>query len=396
MKALYVARGVLDYRVPVLLELDRALEGGLELLYSADYVPERVANKLREALGERAIGLRGELRIGANARDYHGFANRTLRLVFQPGLIGEIRRRSPDVLIGDGFFQWTSFALVPRFRYGTPLVVCYERTAHTDRNVQWYRRSYRRRVLPLVDAMACNGRLSREYAVSIGMASDRVTVGQMAADSQALAAASGLIREERRYELRRGWGSPELVFLAVGKINRPKGVWELIRAFEASGDRDSSKRALVFVGDGPERHPMQAYVQRASLSNVYLEGAVDYDRIAELYAAADLLVMPSLEDNWSLVLPEAMACGLPVLCSIYNGCYPELVAENVNGWTFDPLNPESAAQSLRRAWIERHRLPAMGDASRRIERGFQPSHAAKAIHDACRIAVGNVSRRDRP
>ena len=158
----YVTRSFLDYRVPVFESIDRRISGRLHVIFCADYVPERVAKKVSAALGDRAIGLRGEKRIGPNS--IQGFANRQFRLVYQPGILRLIEASKPDVIIGDGFYQWTSFALAYRICHSTPLVVCYERTFHTERNAQWMRTFYRRQILRFVDAMAVNGRLSKEYS----------------------------------------------------------------------------------------------------------------------------------------------------------------------------------------------------------------------------------------
>jgi len=49
-----------------------------------------------------------------------------------------------------------------------------------------------------------------------------------------------------------------------------------------------------------------------------------------VYRSADLLVFPTLEDVWGLVANEAILSGIPVLCSKYAGCAPELFApENI-------------------------------------------------------------------
>lgn len=142
---------------------------------------------------------------------------------------------------------------------------------------------------------------------------------------------------------------------------------------------------LVIVGDGPERGRLMNQTSAAGLKSVYFEGSVDYDHMAGYYAASDAFVMPTLEDNWSLVVPEAMACGLPILCSKYNGCWPELVQER-NGWVFDPLDPQDTLRGLK-ACIERGpELPGMGRESRAIIAGHTPRHAARSIYEACRIA----------
>lgn len=125
------------------------------------------------------------------------------------------------------------------------------------------------------------------------------------------------------------------------------------------------------------------------IQGVRFLGAVDYNEIAQYYAASDVFIMPTLEDNWSLVVPEAMACGLPVLCSKYNGCYPELIEEGKNGWVFDPFDPEEIAAHLKRCVLDKSRsgLADMGERSKEIVAGHSPQRAARAIYNACEIAL---------
>jgi glycosyltransferase involved in cell wall biosynthesis len=123
--------------------------------------------------------------------------------------------------------------------------------------------------------------------------------------------------------------------------------------------------------------------------NIMFAGSIDYDTIANYYAAADVFIMPTLEDNWSLVVPEAMACGLPILCSRYNGCYPELIEPGGNGWVFDPLDVNDTFNALHRCVTNRDRLKKMGQRSREIVAKYSPENAAKAILDACRLALEN-------
>jgi glycosyltransferase involved in cell wall biosynthesis len=94
-----------------------------------------------------------------------------------------------------------------------------------------------------------------------------------------------------------------------------------------------------------------------------------------------------LEDNWSLVVPEAMACGLPILCSKFNGCWPELVHDGINGWVFDPLKPDDISRVLETCIDHKEKLKSMGEKSRQIVSRFSPDNAAKSILKACQIAL---------
>ena len=86
----------------------------------------------------------------------------------------------------------------------------------------------------------------------------------------------------------------------------------------------------------------------------------------------------TLEDNWSLVVPEAMSCGLPVACSCYNGCHPELIKEGVNGTVFDPLKQDSIVSAL--AYFHQVDLKMMGEKSREIEWEYSPDKCAERAY----------------
>lgn len=441
MHILWVTRSFLDYRIPVFQALDELVDGSLTLLFSGDYVPQRVTAKAAAALGDRAIPLTGEWKLGREDRGF--MANRNVSIRWQPGLGRRIRELQPDVIVTDGFFKWALPCLLHRIRRGTPLVICYERTAHTERTAQGFRKLYRRWAVRHTDAMCCNGRLCGEYTQSLGMPADRITYGHMAADTEGLAerarsAEVGARSRELRKEL--GVGMDGRLFLYAGRLVECKGLRELLNAWQAFQENPNppvdghldvaatlrgaelalpnpagpgttarlqqmcskhcgqeccphvkgqlrTSAALCLVGDGPLRRELEELSQSRGIRNVRFAGAVDYDEMTPYYAAADAFVMPTLEDNWSLVVPEAMACGLPVLCSKYNGCWPELVHEGVNGWVFDPLDEADTLRALRVAADPATDLAAMGKKSREIVADHTPQKAAESILAACHIAT---------
>ena len=361
------------------------MSGRFHLIFSKEYVPDRVCRKAKKALGERAIGLSGEWRFGSEDRG--GFANSKLSFRFHPALLKIINQTKPDVLIGDGFFKWSFAALLHRLLHRVPLVICYERTFHTERNAQWYRTLYRRAVTQTTDAMCCNGKLSGDYSQWLGMPKARITYGHMVADTNGL---SDNVSSPSSADL---LGLPEerevqgILFLYVGQLTARKGVKQLLQVWALFERKHGNGATLMLLGDGDLRGELNEFRKERGLERVRFVGPVDYDMIAQYYAAADVFIMPTLEDNWSLVVPEAMACGLPVLCSKYNGCWPELVHDGINGWVFDPLKPDDILRVLALCIDNREELKAMGETSRQIVSYFSPENAAKSILEACKIAL---------
>jgi glycosyltransferase involved in cell wall biosynthesis len=385
MKVAWVTRSFLDYRVPVFEELNSLLDGKLALIYNASVVPERVQMKARNALGDRCIGLTGELHLGHKSFLNQG-ANQAIRVPWQPGLLHTLHRESPNVLISDGFFQWTAANIWMRMRRNVAHVVCYERTAHTERNAQWFRDCYRRWALRYVDSLCCTGRLCGQYAQHLGVAAQRITYGHMAADTARLASARSQVGANQIENLRQRLGVTGVCFLYVGRLVVEKGLRQLIHAWANSRCSSPAASSLLLVGNGPDRRLLEDLCRARDLQNVRFVGEVDYDLLAQYYGCGDVFVIPTLEDNWSLVVPEAMASGLPILCSKYNGCWPELVEEGRNGWIFDPLNVTDTASHLDQCISSRAELGAMGRESRFILKDHTPRKAAQAIFEACHLA----------
>lgn len=94
-------------------------------------------------------------------------------------------------------------------------------------------------------------------------------------------------------------GLPRPVFLSVGRVAVEKNL-EAFLALALPGTK-------VVVGDGPAR----ADLARAYPDAVFL-GAMQGEKLADTYAAADVFVFPSRTDTFGLVLLEALASGVPV------------------------------------------------------------------------------------
>ena len=386
-KIVWVTRSFLDYRIPVFEALDHLVEGQLYLLFSADYVPESVQKKAVGVLGDRAVGLSGEWKLGAE--DQHFMANSNISLRYQPGLIQKIRRLNPDVLVCDGFFKWTFSALIGRLFFRVPLVINYERTFHTERNVQWYRTRYRKMVLRVTDAMDCSGRLSVEYSRSLGMPSEKITTGHMTADTDLLSQRASRVTDEETRELRHRLDIQGVLFLYVGRLHARKGCDQLIRAWEHFIGDETHQATLLLVGPDEVESKTRVLCQAGGCHNIQCIGAVAYDEIALYYRSADVFLISTLEDNWSLVVPEAMACGLPIICSTYNGCWPELVHEGRNGWVFDPLDQGDFQRVLKTCQAHQESLEEMGKISQEIIAQYGPESGARSILEACQLALNH-------
>lgn len=383
MKILWINPSFLDYRVPVYHELDRLTNGGLKVIFSSspERTPTRVVNKLVDAIGDNAIPLEGEKSYSIGKRG--NFANNFLSVPWQPGLYKAVMGAPADVTIVEGFFQWSPLGYLRKALKGTPVVLSYERTAHTERASGYLRTAYRKLVSrAFVDSAIVNGELSKSYAESLGVNGDYIFTGGMSADSDFFRGTSRYI-DKHFARSKFNLPSNKLVFLYVGQVIDRKGVLDLLKAWA----RFQGDAALVIAGDGDKLGEARSIIARLGLRNVSILGHVAYETLPALYKAADIFIIPTLEDNWSLVVPEAMACGLPIACSIYNGCWPELALDDVTGKVFDPLSTESVVSCLNYFCENKNSLGRLGEQAQIVEAEFSPKAAAAAIYCACQAAL---------
>lgn len=109
------------------------------------------------------------------------------------------------------------------------------------------------------------------------------------------------------------------VLLFVHRLAMRKGAHLLPEIFAGLQDR-MMHRVFVIVGDGPERESIEQILRERGLwYNVRMLGSIPQESVHELYAIADLLLLPSEEEGFPHVLTEAQSIGLPYVASDVGG-----------------------------------------------------------------------------
>lgn len=387
MNILWVNPSFLDYRIPLYEEMQKLCGGTFYLIYSKKRMPDRCHCKIQEVLGNHALFLENEKRLKLGRRTE--FANTGIALTYPKGLYKLIKKVNPDLIIAEGFFQFTPWAVWYSLFHHIPLLIAYERTAHTERNCPLWRRMYRRFIGLFTNGYVANGILTKQYLVSQGVKAENIFTGGMCADSFGLAQNVSSMDEKDVLSFKQqvyGDIPSGVSFVFVGRMIPLKGGGHLLQGWKRHIQAYPNDR-LLLVGDGPELPKFKK--EFGNDNSVIFTGGIDYSMIYKYYAISDVFIIPTLEDNWSLVVPEAMACGLPVACSIYNGCYPELVHKDVNGTTFDPLNQDSITEALQ--YFHTIDLEQFGKHSIEIEKEFNPHNTALNVLKAVEHYLPNFT-----
>jgi N-acetyl-alpha-D-glucosaminyl L-malate synthase BshA len=127
--------------------------------------------------------------------------------------------------------------------------------------------------------------------------------------------------------LREQVGNKRKIMIHVSNFRPVKRVRDIVRIF-ARVQRELPS-ALVMVGDGPDRGAAEQEARDLGVAeHVYFLGKLD--AVAPLLASADLFLLPSESESFGLSALEALACGVPVVCSNAGGL-PEVVRDGVTG-----------------------------------------------------------------
>ena len=149
---------------------------------------------------------------------------------------------------------------------------------------------------------------------------------------------SHAIEPERFLPKRVAPASP-LSLLFVGRIEQNKGAFDLVRLLEEWEDPDMT---FKLVGGGDVDLAARRLQHR---KNAFVLGAVDNERLYELYDRANILIFPTHNESFGIVTIEAMARGLVILISDVPGMR-EVVEEGRNGYFFPPGDTNAMREQI--------------------------------------------------
>ena len=132
--------------------------------------------------------------------------------------------------------------------------------------------------------------------------------------------------------------SEKLNVLFLGQINLRKGIGRLLEAMELL-----KEEPIHLILAGPTE------VQIPEAKNITHLGPLARSEVHDVYAEADLFILPTLSDGFALTQLEAAALGVPLLVSKHCG---DVVRAGENGWVLDDLEPDTIAAALRKAHDE--------------------------------------------
>jgi glycosyltransferase involved in cell wall biosynthesis len=171
----------------------------------------------------------------------------------------------------------------------------------------------------------------------------------------------------------------------VGRLERNKGINDLVTAFTSVRDRLPEAR-LIVAGDGPERAGLDALAASGERS-IDVRGHVPHHQIADVLRECAVFCLPSHGEGYGMAIVEAMACGRAVV-STPSGGPAFLVDDGVGGLLVPPGEPSLLADALVQLLEDRGSLESMGAHNRaRVEAELNWTQCAATIDGGLRTVT---------
>ena len=137
-------------------------------------------------------------------------------------------------------------------------------------------------------------------------------------------------------------------FIFVGRFVAKKNLIELIEGYALyAGAVGAAARRLVLIGAGPEEPLIRARAEALGITAMIdFPGFLGAEAVAQRLSQGLALVLPSAEEQWGLVVNEALAFGLPAIISPAVGSGDLLIRNLVNGYVIELGAPEGLAAAM--------------------------------------------------
>lgn len=225
---------------------------------------------------------------------------------------------------------------------------------------------------------------NREFAIGEGLvASSKIKV-------YGLGGTVGVDLDEYKIEnkaafaaqIKEKYNIPQEAFLFgfVGRMNRDKGVNELLCAFK---ELEAANTYLMLVGGIDSANPIDADLLQYAKENdrVILTGEVPSDEVVNYLSAFDILVQPTYREGFGKVLQEAMAMMVPVITTDVLGA-SEVIEDNISGVLVPAKNVDTLSQEMNALMLDKKRLEEFAaEGRKRVEKYFARPIMLKYILD---------------
>jgi glycosyltransferase involved in cell wall biosynthesis len=289
----------------------------------------------------------------------------------------------PDILVLDGYSYAACWAGFFWAKKNARKIIIWSSSNEDDKKRFFLKEKLKSFLVKRCDAANVYGRRSKTYLVKLGMPEDRIFIMGNTTNNSFYYDQTMKFKKDGDL-LRKKFGLCPHNFLYIGRFSPEKNVIYLLNAYRKL-KIEGHNWGMLLVGNGPQEEGIEGYINRYDIKDVYMPGFKQKGEIPRYLAVSDVFILASVYEPWGLVVNEAMAAGLPVLVSKKCGCYPDLIKDGVNGFSFDPFDENELLHYMKIVSEGKCDLTAMGRESLGIIKSYTPERAAKIVMETIKL-----------
>lgn len=332
-----------------------------------DYVPHQVLSI------KTLIGMSGAqvlaFHVGRFHKEVPDLGERFLTIQYnslpKEAILEEIRNFRPDIIVTAGWMipEYNSICKAIKKESKVPIV------AMSD--TPWYG-TYRQKINSLISPFHLKkafthlwvaGSRQYDYARKLGFSNQQIIFNSLSADVDIFKRVS---IEKKKIDYPKN-------FLYIGRFDEVKGLRNLIKAWNAIENKNGW--TFTLVGKGNLKTELQ-------LNGEFLvKDYMSQERLLIEMQNSGCFVLASIKEPWAIVLHEAAAAGLPIVCTETCGASPHLVVNNYNGFTVENNSVPALKHNLAKIINSgTNKLIAFSHNSKKISYSINPElHVASLI-----------------
>jgi len=177
-------------------------------------------------------------------------------------------------------------------------------------------------------------------------------------------------------------GSLKLLF--VGSVTYRKGIHRLLNVLK------TMENVEVYLAGTYDKYS-KIYCNYKSYTNIHFLGFITRDKLNELYNKCDVFVLPSFCEGMAMVGLEAMASGLPILCTSYTGVN-DVIQDGINGFVYNANDEKMLKEYIMWFNDNRAKIKIMALNARKTAINYSWEHYHTRVAEAIIECINDLKR----
>lgn len=250
--------------------------------------------------------------------------------LINPSFMLDILKEKPDIVLSIAFWIPSLYISLLKIFKNFKLIILTNMIASTEKNVSISKQIVRNIIANRTDAFISASDLTTAYLSQL-FPQTKIYLSLQTID---ILKWNDIFTQLENYtELKNKLDIPpnKKIMLGIGNFIEKKNWKSVLYAMQNIDDL-----FFILIGGGEQEDEYKKIIQELSMENkVSIVGRKEGTALLEYFKVSDFLIFPSYYDQYGFVVPEALTCGLPIICSKNAGA-STLIENGTNGYIVDP------------------------------------------------------------